>query len=279
MASLPYCQFESNASLPLILNKNIGNIIPHSWYRLITSESGKPDYNAITIFSEIVYWYRPNRVGAKKFPTDAWQTSYEHFEKKFNYNKQKVRRGLVRLEELGFIKRELRVIEKLGQRYGNVLFIHLNKNALEDKKISHSDFKFDTPSIQICREHYKEEEIKKENKEESRSTKSNFLNEAFESSENLPNLVMEKANVSVMIDQHFTPSKGKTLLDFYPLSTEDSNLLRTKSGREFDLNFINQLLLKLSKKYPEHRFSRKEFFLNYLSKALSNLSLSGASKN
>jgi hypothetical protein len=36
-----------------------GNIIPHSWYGTIQTESGKPDMNAIAILSEILYWHRP----------------------------------------------------------------------------------------------------------------------------------------------------------------------------------------------------------------------------
>ena len=87
-----------------------GNIVPHSWYTQITSDSGKPDHNAISIFSEIVYWYRPGREGRSKFQGETWQTSYEHFESRFCYNKQRIRRGLVRLEELGLIRRELRTI-------------------------------------------------------------------------------------------------------------------------------------------------------------------------
>ena len=36
-----------------------GNIIPNSWYKTIRYESGKPNLVAITLLSDIVYWYRP----------------------------------------------------------------------------------------------------------------------------------------------------------------------------------------------------------------------------
>lgn len=36
-----------------------GNVIPHSWYGTIVTESGKPDYKAIIILAEILYWHRP----------------------------------------------------------------------------------------------------------------------------------------------------------------------------------------------------------------------------
>ncbi len=39
---------------------------------------------------------------------------------------------------------------------------------------------------------------------------------------------------------------GKTFKDFYPLTKEQVEILNSKSGREFNLNFGNQLLLKFS---------------------------------
>ena len=40
----------------------IGNVIPHTWYKTILRENGKPNVNAIIILSDIVYWYRPKEV-------------------------------------------------------------------------------------------------------------------------------------------------------------------------------------------------------------------------
>ena len=183
-----------------------GNTIPHSWYTQITSESGRPDHNAISIFSEIIYWYRPGREGRAKFKDDIWQTSYNHFETRFGYNNQRTRRALIRLEELGLIRREFRTIEKYGSTYTNVLFIRLismpQDNSIFSKSSSDNNnydnicpemstgelvintslkemkdaitepskkmylplYKFDTPSLQICRE-YIDKENKRENKE------------------------------------------------------------------------------------------------------------------
>jgi hypothetical protein len=62
---------------------------------------------------------------------------------------------------------------------------------------------------------------------------------------------------------------GKRLAEFYPLNPEDRDLLAVKSGRDFDLNFINQLLLKISNKYPDHKFYNKSAMLNYVAKLLS----------
>ncbi|MCC8462498.1 MAG: hypothetical protein LN546_04965 [Rickettsia endosymbiont of Ecitomorpha arachnoides] len=62
--------------------------------------------------------------------------------------------------------------------------------------------------------------------------------------------------------------KRKKLADFYPLSQEDADLLQVESRREFNLDFINKLLLKLAAQYPAHHFGHKKVFLNYMAKAL-----------
>ncbi|WP_341764051.1 hypothetical protein [Candidatus Tisiphia endosymbiont of Beris chalybata] len=62
--------------------------------------------------------------------------------------------------------------------------------------------------------------------------------------------------------------KRKRLADFYPLTEEDADLLQLRSNREFNLNFINKLLLKLADQYPNHQFGNKKVLLNYMTKAL-----------
>lgn len=62
----------------------------------------------------------------------------------------------------------------------------------------------------------------------------------------------------------------KKLTDFHPLTQEEADLLQIKSNREFNLTFINKLLLKLAEQYPEHHFGHKKVFLNYMAKALAH---------
>lgn len=64
--------------------------------------------------------------------------------------------------------------------------------------------------------------------------------------------------------------KRKKLADFYPLSQEDADLLQVKSNREFNLDFINKLLLKLAGEYSNHHFGHKKVLLNYMAKALAH---------
>ncbi|SPR02894.1 Uncharacterised protein [Orientia tsutsugamushi str. Gilliam] len=64
--------------------------------------------------------------------------------------------------------------------------------------------------------------------------------------------------------------KRKRLADYYPLTPEDAIILQRMSSRSFNIYFINQLLLKLSNKYPNRHFENKTAVLNYMAKALAN---------
>ncbi len=64
--------------------------------------------------------------------------------------------------------------------------------------------------------------------------------------------------------------KPKSLADHYPLSAEDYSILQSKSGRDFNLNSTNEILLSMSRK-PNllgHKFPSKTSFIAYMSKAL-----------
>jgi DNA-binding Lrp family transcriptional regulator len=97
--------------------------------------------NAIRLLSEIIYWYLPKKkkndyedegsAQPHKFLGNAWQTSYEYLEQKLGFKREKLRRNLVKLEQLGLIKRELRTVEFRGQTYNNRLFIHLNPGVVK----------------------------------------------------------------------------------------------------------------------------------------------------
>jgi len=60
----------------------------------------------------------------------------------------------------------------------------------------------------------------------------------------------------------------KNLACHYPLTSEDCSLLQSRSGRDFTLNAMNEILLALSNKpkESEHEFPSKEAFLAYMSK-------------
>ncbi|MDR0329622.1 MAG: hypothetical protein LBH99_03035 [Rickettsia sp.] len=85
-------------------------------------------------------------------------------------------------------------------------------------------------------------------------------------------VVSNCSNTSVMpvVNHKNSCFRRKRLADFYPLTQEDADLLQIKSNREFNLDFINKLLLKLAGEYSNHHFGHKKVLLNYMAKALSN---------
>lgn len=82
----------------------------------------------------------------------------------------------------------------------------------------------------------------------------------------------DKAQLSSSLPAgHSLPTRvfDKPLSQYHPLSKEDVSTLQVKSGREFDANFVNQLLLKMSKKYPSRVFCSKAAVLSYVAKLLT----------
>ena len=78
-----------------------GNITPMEWYKTIVRENGKPYLLAITILSDIVYWFRPTEVRdertgqvigwRKKFSGDLLQKSYKQYENLFGESKRSIK--------------------------------------------------------------------------------------------------------------------------------------------------------------------------------------------
>ncbi|HFW4797470.1 TPA: hypothetical protein ACIBS5_002861 [Salmonella enterica subsp. diarizonae serovar 60-67:z35:-] len=113
-----------------------GNVTPTAWWRQITLPSGRPDQTAITLLSEIVYWYRPAEVrdettGAltgyrKRFRGDKLQRSYQAFADQFGFGKRETTDALKRLRDAGLITLELRSVDAPGLdgvKMHNVLFV------------------------------------------------------------------------------------------------------------------------------------------------------------
>ena len=137
-----------------------GNIIPHNWYSAIAKPNGSPDMISIILLSEIVYWYRgiPVKDEAtgqflgykKKFKEDMLQRSYKSLEDQFGFSKEQIKRSLVRLEQLGLIKRVFKNIElENGNKLTNVMYIKIYPEKVmeitHNKRVAHT-------SVQKCTE-------------------------------------------------------------------------------------------------------------------------------
>lgn len=254
-----------------------GNITPHDWYEKFTNNRGRPDLPLISVLSEIVYWYRPKRIKdnqtgdityINKFLGDAWQTSYEHFEKKFGFNREKLRRIFVKLEQMGICYREFRNVKLRGQTYNNRLFIHLSPQFLSsyanNKKFAelktyenHVKPDFSALKREEGSPHFRGDPIDNENKNnifKNRSTKSNFCKNSFGKEEWVKKINSSNCN------------KTRELKDFYPLNKDDCNKLQSLSGREFSLNSMNEILLDMSNRLTDRCFKSKKAFLSYMGK-------------
>ncbi len=137
-----------------------GNVVPPQWFKNITFENGKPDTNSILILSDIVYWYRPTEIRCersgsvigqkKKFSEDMLRRSYADLEEQFGLSKKQCRDCLIRLENLGVIRRILRNVQFPTGMRNNVLYIEIIPSVL--KQLTHQNlepldtFEKSTPS-------------------------------------------------------------------------------------------------------------------------------------
>jgi hypothetical protein len=122
-----------------------GNVTPMEWYKTVLRENGKPYLLAITILSDIVYWFRPTEVRdertgqvigwKKKFSGDMLQKSYKQYENLFGESRRSIKAAFDALVELGVIIREFRDV-KVGEddekMIYNVMFLDLNVERLNE---------------------------------------------------------------------------------------------------------------------------------------------------
>ena len=274
-----------------------GNIIPHQWYQKFINNRGTPDLSLMSVLSEIVYWYRPKKAKdpdtgsityINKFLGDAWQTSYEHFEKKFGFNREKLRKIFVKLEQMGICSREFRNVKLRGQTYNNRLFIHLsseflnsctaNKEKHHENNNTDCNTSFFAPEEEGGSPHFEGDhiiDIKNKNIIKDRSIKSNFCKISFEekkveqpTNQLVSNEIPEgRAHIANQTQSIF--AKAKELKDFYPLTKEDCQSLQSLSKREFSLNAMNEILLDMSKRLTDRVFNSKKAFFSYMSKVFA----------
>jgi DnaD/phage-associated family protein len=119
-----------------------GNVIPLEWFNHLKRPNGKPHTAAIFLLSDIVYWYRPielrdERTGRligyrKKFKGDKLQRNYGAFAYQYGYTKNQVREAMTYLEIKKLIDLDFRHPTIEGRKLGNVLYIGLNADTLQE---------------------------------------------------------------------------------------------------------------------------------------------------
>ncbi|HJD56450.1 MAG TPA: hypothetical protein LFW21_07625 [Rickettsia endosymbiont of Pyrocoelia pectoralis] len=269
----------------IIFYDMVGNFIPPEWKNL-TSSSGK----ALSKTSKQILSLIVSRLQSDKFFTTEndklientknyeLQETYYYFEQLIGVCQKRVRQCLEELTESGYINFSIINIVKEYVKYRNIVSISLTKNFTSYKKNFSTELE---KNFQLTGNNFQVHNIIDNNKSisESRYEKSSFENEFFEKE----NLNIETSNsgselISEDKDETLAPQatdKTKPLYatkraeEFYPLTEEDAEWLRLRSERDFNLSFINKLLLKLAEYQPNNRFSTKERLLNYMAKALA----------
>lgn len=240
-----------------------GNLIPHHWYNQITDDKGTPDLLAIILLSDLVGWFRylgtnQTKITYQQTPVlheSSLAVSYEYLQKKFNASRERIRKALVRLEQLHIISREIRNIVIHDGYRNNQLFISLNQVFIEK---CFRDPELDirasahTPSPQI-----QGDLIIRNNIElyKNRSTSNFIFTKKLEHKTKIHGSALEKK---------------RTLKDFYPLTQAQCDLLQHQSGREFNLHAMNEILKNIATRLSDRYFKTQTSFLNYMAKIFAN---------
>lgn len=263
-----------NGIVDEVLKINIsGNVIPMSWYKTITRESGKPYLEAITILSDIVYWYKPSEVRdetsgeligyKKKFKSDLLQRSYQQLSNMFGISKREATNAVVRLEQLGVVKRVFRTLTVNDVVTSNVLFLELNPMRLKELTYPETaakseeeiaiTFKSDTPHFQKG-----EPPLSKVTRNTKITTKittktTNVLNKSTHISKKESNAKTEKSVAEVSNVQKTKRESFDEIIERYANGNERLELLlkqllqiRFAKKRVTTNVVLNQLLDKLS---------------------------------
>ena len=118
-----------------------GNIQPRPWKNHLRMASGRVDLSAITVLSEICYWYSATidvaedgktEILKRKFYGDILQKSYADLAESTGLTKRQVQDAVLRLEKAGLIIREPRIVERDGLMMFNVLFIRVCPDAIRN---------------------------------------------------------------------------------------------------------------------------------------------------
>ncbi|EOO65809.1 hypothetical protein IKE_03394 [Bacillus cereus VD196] len=125
-----------------------GNTLDQGWFKYLTLENGKPYMVAITILSEIFYWYKPterkdektNEIQYKqKFKADKLQKSYQQLAESFGFTKRQVKDACKYLEKKKLITIEFRTIVINGTKCNNVMYVEPNTENIEKISIIYQD--------------------------------------------------------------------------------------------------------------------------------------------
>lgn len=255
-----------------------GNITLPIWYHKLTYGNGKPDSVGITVLSELLHLYLTSGIKEHKF-----QIGYVYLQDKFNYTYEQVYEAFVRLEK-----------QSLATKKGKLVTLNVkNVLALSDTQEDNDGTSDNTDNNTPKKVTKKLKSLTDKNTKDSSSNidlyidipkrdnkdkkEENYISGiSFDKNPTAQNLIQEN-NPSTQTTGIIKTAKKwvknltrKPIASFHPLTEEDAESLRLSSSREFNLHFINQLILRLADKYPNHGFYTKKLFLKYMVSVLTN---------
>ncbi|WP_144508082.1 DNA replication protein DnaD [Bacillus mycoides] len=138
-----------NSNVMKIARINLrGNTMDQGWFKHLTLDDGKPYMVAITVLSEIFYWYKPTELRAEetneikykqKFKADKLQKSYQQLADSFGFTKRQVKEACKYLEKKKLITTEFRTIVINGTRCNNVMYVEPNTENIAEISILYQD--------------------------------------------------------------------------------------------------------------------------------------------
>jgi len=276
----------------------VGNFIPPEWRNLASHDGKALSKTSKQLLSLIASCIQTLSESNDK--VEELQESYYYFEQALGVCQKRIRQCLLELRDGGFIQFTLNTVVKHYIKCRNILCIKLTKNFIPyrkkfstepEKSFGYSGKKFPPlhiidNNISINKSRYRESSFKNEIFEnenlvaENQNTSGSIHNLEKDLSQGSTSIATTESNetssnrdsslVSRVVNTAKTWWGMKKAEEFHPLTEEDAEVLRLRSGREFNLNFMNKLLLKLADSQPNNRFSSKERLLNYMAKALAS---------
>lgn len=270
------------------------NLIPHFWYYKIVNKQGTPDLPCIMILSELFGWFRnlkksrvcySNGLSTPELVNGKLAISYEFLSKKLNFQKERIRRNIVKLETLSVINRDIRNITLRDGSRVNQLYISINpsffqscfknrdtnmivqrnkteflkENSIKESPLPRGDLIFSSNKTSNTRSISNKKILRLED------NKRKFTSTDIFSNVNQEQKIDTEAKAIYKETNDFS-KRYKQLKDFYPISLEDCYSLQKSSGRQFSLNAMNEILKNMSKRLADRIFYSKKGFLSYMSK-------------
>ena len=275
-------------------------------YKIIVKNK-KPDVLAINLYWDTIH-SNYHLSGINTSSSGGLYTSYKQIANLYQVSKETIRKKFILLEHLGLINRNFeRKRTKLVKSF-NKLVIYmwretpyfLNAHGISRKKIKNLKPYTNHKYIQLRYDVTFQKEVKREDLDDRQKKVQNNListrgiqekvdtNKSKEISRSIDrskesynpksslrdNNVLEKKEFLIEKKEkkshHKRSLANKTLREFYPLDNLDCENLRNRSGREFNLKAMNQILLDISRKLANRWFKTKEIFMKYMAKLLSH---------